>query len=213
MLVSSWNAFHYTLCMFSDDWSVLGCQSYSRLASGLPYFIPAGEHVQSFAGLWCSMFPWAQGFLAKDLTCAVQGVHLMVTETGVHWSEFTLLVSAQFLRRQQWHQVWDSSMNCAHTDGVVELASWGSAPGSVPASEHVTCKQRCRTDSKGDCIWEWLVWMVLQSTRGHSPPLVFQGVMVSMLFMCGRGVCKTILQNFPGCSFWLNDLQCYLDWS
>lgn len=80
MLVSSWNAFHYTLCMFSDDWSIPGCQSYARWASGLPCFIPAGEYVQSFAGLWCSIFPWAQGLLARDLTCAVQGVHLMVTE-------------------------------------------------------------------------------------------------------------------------------------
>lgn len=29
------------------------------------YFIAAGEYVQSFAGLWFSMFPWAQGLLAK----------------------------------------------------------------------------------------------------------------------------------------------------
>ncbi|KAF4789561.1 WD repeat and FYVE domain-containing protein 2 [Turdus rufiventris] len=64
-----------------------------------------------------------KGLLAKDLTCAVQGVHLTVTETGAHRSELKLLFSARFLRRQQWHQVWDSSMNCAHTDGVVELAS------------------------------------------------------------------------------------------
>lgn len=76
-----------------------------------------------------SMFPWAQGLLATDLTCAVQGVHLMVTETRVRRSEFKLLFSARFLRRQQWHQVWDSSRNCAHTDGVVESASWGSVPG------------------------------------------------------------------------------------
>lgn len=73
------------------------------------YFIPAGEYVQSFAGLWCSMFPWAQGLLPKDLTSAVQGVHLMVTETWAHRNEFKLLLSARFLRRQQWHQVWDCS--------------------------------------------------------------------------------------------------------
>lgn len=162
MLVSSWNAFHYTLCMFSDNWSFPGCQSYARWASGLPYFIPAGEYVQSFAGLWCSMFPWAQGLLARDLTCAVQGVHLMETEARAHRSEFKLLFSARFLRRQQWYQGWDSSMNCAHTDGVMESASWGSAPGSAPTPECLMCKQRWRTDSKGDYIWEWLVWTVLQ---------------------------------------------------
>lgn len=152
MLVSSWNAFHYTLCMFSDDWSVHGCQSYVGWANGLLYFIQAGEYVQSFAGLMCSMLPWAQGLLAKDLTCAVQGVHLTVTETGAHRSELKLLFSARFLRRQQWHQVWDSSINCAHTDGVVELASWGSVPGSTPTPKCVMCKQRWRTDSKRDYI-------------------------------------------------------------
>ncbi|RMC07167.1 hypothetical protein DUI87_16623 [Hirundo rustica rustica] len=55
--------------------------------------------------------------------CSVQGGHLTVTETRVHRSEFKLLFSARFLRGQQWHQVWDSSMNCDHTDGVVESAS------------------------------------------------------------------------------------------
>lgn len=45
-----------------------------------------------------------------------------------HQSEFNLLFSAQFLRTQQWHQVWDSSRNCAHIDGVVQSASWGYAP-------------------------------------------------------------------------------------
>lgn len=39
------------------------------------YFIPAGEDVWNFAGLRCSTLPWAQGLLAKDLTCfAVQRV-------------------------------------------------------------------------------------------------------------------------------------------
>lgn len=162
MHVSSWNAFHQTLCMFSDDWSILGCQSYARWASGLPYFILPGEHVQSFPGLWCSILPWAWGLLARDLTCAVQGAHLMVTEAWARWSEFKLLLSARFLRRRQWHQGWDTSMNCTHTDGVMESASRGSAPGSAPTPDHVMCKQMWRTDSKGDYIWEWLFWTVLQ---------------------------------------------------
>jgi len=64
------------------------------------YFIPAGEDVWNFAGLHCSMLPWAQRLLAEDPTCfAVQRVSFTVTETWEHRSDLTSLFSTLFLRR------------------------------------------------------------------------------------------------------------------
>lgn len=147
MLVSSWKAFPYTLCTFSDDWSVLGWRSYARWASRLPIFhsswrrcmklcwtmlfhVPLGSGAKTWLGLLCREYlSWWQKHGSTE-------VNLNRCSVLCSWGDVAVATSLG-LQRELCLRWWSQQAE--------------DLPRVKPSPfEHVTFKQRWEIDSKGD---------------------------------------------------------------
>lgn len=124
----------------SEVWLADGAMQDEQVAC--QYFIPAGENVWNITGLCC----------ADSISHGGRNMG------ALKWIEVTIQHSVPE-ETQQLQHAWNSSMNCAYTDGAWSQQAEGSSSGSTPSpSEHVTLEQSWRTDSKGNWIWEWGVF-------------------------------------------------------